>query len=816
MRQPLGNCRKISTFVGVLVLLGCARAAEPPTPQAAKTRPTNRLAHESSPYLLQHAHNPVNWYPWGPDAFARAKQENKLIFLSIGYSSCHWCHVMERESFANPDVAKLLNQWFVCIKVDREERPDIDSIYMTALNVLGKRGGWPLSMFLTPDGKPIIGGTYWPPEDRIIEGETIHGFKSILRIMNDWQTNKRQDLLDQANRVAARTNVVLSEMVGSRALVDLNHDLIENAIKDIKEEFDPNYGGFGSRAAHFRGTKFPTPTYLGLLLYEANRDPSKELTEMVVTTLDHMAQGGIYDQLGGGFHRYSTERTWTVPHFEKMLYDNAQLVAVYARAFRLTGKPAYRRIVQETLDFIAHDLTAPGGGFYSALDADSDGGEGLYYLWTEADLNAALPERSEAALIRKVYGADRAPNFEGKYHILVLPQLLAEVAGELKLSEEQLLARLLPLRQKLLAYRARRPQPFLDTKILTGWNGQMIAGYATAGKLLDEPKYVAVAARAADFILKNLRTPDGRLLRSFSARPGEKGTARLSGYLDDYAFFTHGLLCLYDATSESRWLDEAQTLTDTMVRDFGDSDRGGFFYTSTQHEKLFARAKDQQDSVQPSGNSQAARNLVQLWNKTREARYRDLAQKTFRAFAASMKTNPTSLTAMLEALDVSVIEAAKKDVLDRVFGGSQANQSPLAQAGAAKKSDAVIQVTAKAEPDQPGADGKQVVSVTLQIDKGWHAYANPPGNEDLVSSQTEVSVESKTSLKDVKVEYPKGKELKDDVLKITYSVYEDKVTIKATIQRAAGDTGPLEVTVKFQACNASSCLLPATKKIKLE
>jgi uncharacterized protein len=626
------------------------RAQDRPAPKEGKSPKANRLAKESSPYLLQHSHNPVDWFAWGPEAFAKAKTEGKLVFLSIGYSSCHWCHVMERESFDNPDVAKLLNDWFVSIKVDREERPDVDSIYMTALNIQGNRGGWPLSMFLTAEGKPIIGGTYWPPDDRVIDRDTIRGFKSILRIMHQWQTDKPKKVEEQADRLAAATKTALAESIRGTALVALDRSLVDAAVDGLKEDYDREYGGFGSAARRFQGPKFPVPCYLSFLLHDVARSKSAEIGNIVDVTLDRMARGGIYDQLGGGFHRYSTERTWTVPHFEKMLYDNAQLAEVYAQAFQLSRNPLHRRVLVETLAFIDREMMSPEGAFYSALDADSDGKEGLYYVWTPQEIEAAIPEAAGAALFKRVFGVEGKPNFEGTASVLTLPKPLAQIAKERGLTEDQLQARLAGPRQKLLGLRAKRPRPFLDTKILTGWNGQMIAGYATAGRLLGEPTYIAEAARAADFILKNLRTKDGRLLHTYSLAGGKSPEARLNAYLDDYAYLTHGLLCLHEATGEQKWLTEARSLTDTMVKLFSDTESGGFYYTSNDHEKLFARTKDQFDSAQPSGNSVATQNLVRLWGKTGEERYRALAEKQFKTFAGSLKANPTNLIAMADAL----------------------------------------------------------------------------------------------------------------------------------------------------------------------
>lgn len=624
--------------------------ADEPKPKDAAKRHTNRLAKESSPYLLQHAHNPVDWHPWGPEAFAKAKKEGKLVFLSIGYSSCHWCHVMERESFENEEVAKLLDQGFVCIKVDREERPDIDHIYMTALQVQGQGGGWPLSMFLTADAKPIVGGTYWPREDREIEGEKVRGFKSIVKLVHDVHKNNPKEIDMLSEKLADGTVDALAGAARGVALAELNRDLITPCLDALKERHDPVHGGFGSKARNFKGTKFPIPPHLELLLQEATRSKSDELMTIVTRTLDRMAHGGIYDQLGGGFHRYSTERTWTIPHFEKMLYDNAQLVEVYAHTFQQTKNPVYRRVVRETLDFIAREMTAPEGGFYSALDADSEGEEGKFYVWTAKEIDEALNDEAGSKLIKSVYGADGAANFESKYIILTLPKPLAEVAKEMKISEMDLEARLAPLKKKLLEVRGKRPRPFLDTKVLTAWNGQMIAGYAVAGQVFEEPKYKEAAARAADFILTKLRTPEGRLRRTYSAAPDQKAEAKLNAYLDDYAFLVHGLLCLHDATGEKKWLDEARALTDVMVRFHTDKDAGGFFYTSSDHEKLFARAKDQYDGAQPSGNSVAVRNLVRLWIKTKDDSYHALAKKHLKAFVIQLKLEPTSMSTLASAL----------------------------------------------------------------------------------------------------------------------------------------------------------------------
>ncbi len=411
--------RAVLCLVAAFLFLTPAPRAAEPKEGKEKGKP-NQLAKESSPYLLQHAYNPVNWHPWGAEAFAKAKKEKKLIFLSIGYSSCHWCHVMEKESFSNKEVADILNENFVCIKVDREERPDIDDIYMTALHAMEARGGWPLSMFLTAEGKPIIGGTYWPREDRQVEGETYAGFKTVLNKIHAVWLEKPKEIEVQAEQFAEAANNALGRSLRFNAIVALDRSLAQGAAQVISEEIDPVHGGIGRKANKFAGTKFPMPISLSIVLDHAFREKDDDLRKLLELTLDKMAMGGIYDQVGGGFHRYSTERTWTVPHFEKMLYDNAQLVELYADAFKQTKKPEYARVVRETLEFIKREMTSPEGGFYSALDADSNGEEGEFYVWTPAEIEKAVGDKADSALVRAVYGVGESPNFEKKFFILRL------------------------------------------------------------------------------------------------------------------------------------------------------------------------------------------------------------------------------------------------------------------------------------------------------------------------------------------------------------------------------------------------------------
>jgi uncharacterized protein len=635
-----------------VALLACLTltAAGAGEPVKGKPKHTNRLARETSPYLLMHAHNPTDWYPWGPEAFEKAKKEGKPIFLSIGYSSCYWCHVMERESFNNEEVAKILNDSFVCIKVDREERPDIDQIYMTALHAhRSGGGGWPLSMFLMPDGKPIIGGTYWPREDQKDKDEVYPGFKTILAAVRDEYKKNPEALAKQAADLAARTRFALDNAgVPGIAIVNLDRALIGDIVDAIKEEFDPEYGGFGAPHRKFKGPKFPTPCRLELLLHEGVRTKDDKLIGMVRLTLDQMAAGGIYDQVGGGFHRYSTERTWSVPHFEKMLYDNAQLVELYARAFKATRDPVYRRIVEETLAYVAREMTSPEGAFYSSQDAETHHEEGRFYVWTDQELADAIPDQAERGFIKDFYQANQ-PNFEGKYHIL--RTLLKPPAVDPQ--------KLAALKQKLFEARAQRDRPFLNKIALTAWSGEMIGAYATAGQMLGEHRYVEIAAKAADFALAHQKTKDGRLLRTYGAATGQTPKAAVNAYLEDYAFLVHGLLNLHDATGAKKWLDEARALTDTMMRFHGDEKAGGYFFTAADHEKLFARSKDQYDGAQPSGNSMAARNLVRLWIATGDARYQKEAERTFRTFAGTLKAHGQSLVTMVHALDLYIDAKSK-------------------------------------------------------------------------------------------------------------------------------------------------------------
>jgi uncharacterized protein YyaL (SSP411 family) len=562
----------------------------------------NRLRSESSPYLLQHADNPVDWFAWGEEALARARAENKPIFLSIGYSACHWCHVMAHESFENIETAAIMNTHFVNIKVDREERPDLDAIYMAAVVALTGRGGWPMSVFLTPDGRPFYGGTYFPPDDRY----GVPAFRRVLLSVARAYREEPDRLREAADRLVSRLDEASALTTGIAA--PLAPGVLDTAYDRLAATFDSTNGGFGG------APKFPQPMTLEFLLRFHQRTGLPYALEMVDRTLTAMAGGGIYDHVGGGFHRYATDARWQVPHFEKMLYDNALLARVYLHAWQVTGRPAYRRVVEETLDYVAREMTAPGGGFYAAQDADAEGEEGRYYLWTADEIEAQLG-RLDADLFGRYYGVSRGGNFDGR-NILTIPLDAAALAAAAGVGEEHLSDVIERGRRALFAARARRVPPGLDYKVLTAWNGLMLAAFAEAGQVLSRADYLDAARHNADFVLSVL-CRDGRLLRSWT----EAGGARHNAYLEDYACLADGLLALYRATFDVRWFAEARSLADTVLAHFTDAE-GGFFDTADDHGPLVVRPKQVQDNATPSGNAMMADVLLRLALLTGDARYR--------------------------------------------------------------------------------------------------------------------------------------------------------------------------------------------------
>ena len=576
----------------------------------------NRLARETSPYLLQHAHNPVDWYPWGEEAFARARAENKPILLSVGYSACHWCHVMERESFENPDTAALMNRHFVNVKVDREERPDVDHIYMQAVQSLTGHGGWPMTVFLAPDGTPFYGGTYFPPTDR----HGLPGFPRLLTALAEAWTN-RQGEVQQSGRAIAESLGQTERLRASSSL--LTDEVLFSAFQGVSAQFDEERGGLGG------APKFPQPMIWEFVLRFARRTGNEYARRMVHTTLVRMARGGMYDQLGGGFARYSVDAQWLVPHFEKMLYDNAQLASLYLHGWLALRDPESRGICEQTLDYVLREMTHPAGGFYSAQDADSEGHEGKFFVWTPDEIRAVLGAEADAAMA--YWGVDRGPNFEGAS--------ILYVAGE---PDE---ARIAAARRKLFEARERRVHPARDDKVLAAWNGLMCQALAEAGRALGRQDYLDAAVRNAEFVLGSMRH-DGRLLRTW-----KDGQARLKGYLEDYALVTAALLTLYEATFDRRWLDEARGLADDMLRLFWDDRIDGFYDTGGDHERLIVRPRNLYDNAVPCGSSVAIEALLRLAELTGEAGYEQRAAAALRPMADLMGRHPTAFGRFLCALD---------------------------------------------------------------------------------------------------------------------------------------------------------------------
>ncbi len=594
----------------------------------------NRLAQETSPYLLQHQFNPVDWYPWGEEAFAKARSENKPILLSVGYSACHWCHVMERESFENDAIAALMNRYYVCIKVDREERPDVDAIYMGAVQMMTDQGGWPMTVFLTPDGKPFYGGTYFPPVD--MYGRP--GFPRILEAVAEAWRNQQVELTLQGDEFAERLE---TDLAANLTDVILTPKILDNAFDKLAQNFDPTYGGFGT------APKFPQPANLDFLLRYHARTKRQEPLAMVEKTLQRMALGGMYDQLGGGFHRYSTDQEWLAPHFEKMLYDNAQLAQTYAHAFQITGKQFYKDIATETLEYVLREMTSPSGGFYSAQDADSEGVEGKFFVWTPDEIKALLGER-DAAVFSAFYDVTEQGNWEG-HSILRVVADVNQLAPRFNLQPDEAAQIIDTARMKLLTERDKRVKPGLDDKILTAWNGLMLAAFAECGSIFERDDFIGAARSNAEFLLANHTTGENneRLLRT-----SRGGAAKLNGYLEDYAFFADGLIHLYQATLEQHWLDEATKFTQTMVEQFWDEASGGFFATSADHEALIQRPKDWDDNAVPAGNTVACEVLLKIAALTGNTDLTKRVERVLRRLGSVLEKHPAGFARMLGVLDL--------------------------------------------------------------------------------------------------------------------------------------------------------------------
>lgn len=813
-------------LVGSAVLCERDLASQEASPPGNKAERTNRLATESSPYLLLHAHNPVDWYPWGPEAFEKARKENKLVFLSVGYSSCYWCHVMERNVFSNEAIAKTLNEHFVCIKVDREERPDIDDIYMTALQVyfqmIGSpsNGGWPLSMFLTPDAKPVAGGTYFPPED----SEGSQGFPTVLEKLLDVWKNQHEQMLANADIISNETQRLMRPKIALKT-IEINDKLTSTAFAAIASSFDPEFGGIDFNARNPEGPKFPTPTKLNFIQQVLRRTPNPEVAQLLDLTLIQMACGGIRDHVGGGFHRYSVDRRWSVPHFEKMLYDQAQLTDVFVEGFRTSHNPVYKQVAEEILEFVTREMTSPEGAFYSAIDAETDGIEGEYFVWEASEIGDILGDSAER--FKEAYRIKDLSDFEHGNVLRLSPRRLPKSATAAQEEGKGLanseLDEFTADRKKLLAVRNLRKKPLRDEKVLTCWNGLMIGAFARAASPLQHPEYVRVAEKAATFLLENLRDPQGRLLHVWTGNQ-----AKLNAYLDDYAFLIDGLLALYDATEDSKWLKSAKRLQDEQLRLFLDETNGGFFFTSHHHEELLARTKNSYDGVLPAGNSVSARNLIRLSKLTGIEAYREEARATIELLASSMEQSPRGLANL--ALAATELLEAERETKGADTREVTAEVTPAAaQQPAASKEPVVVLADQKEErpkkdelvtgraylsTDKLPPGGTSQFLVLLDVKEGWHINANPPSQEHLIP--TKVTFKSKAGAKLSDPKYPKGHGFKFEGEEAEVDVYEGEVAIRGVVtvpEKAAGQMDEMEISITYQACNDTGCRPPKTIKL---
>ena len=591
---------------------------------------TNRLIHEASPYLMQHAHNPVDWYPWGEEALARSKEEDRPILLSIGYSSCHWCHVMEKESFENETIAGIMNLRFINIKVDREERPYLDELYMNAVQVMTGSGGWPMTVFLTPDLIPFHAGTYFPPEDR----GGMPGLTKVLVVVSDYYRSHREEVEKMEAQLKQALRQIVEVVPSQEAM---SEGVLSKAFNALESQFDPIYGGFGN------APKFPSSMALSFLLRYWKSTGSKKAFEMVEKTLEKMANGGVYDHLGGGFHRYSVDERWLIPHFEKMLYDNALLSRTYFEAYQATRKERYRHVGEEILNYVLHEMKSPEGGFYSTQDADSEGEEGKFYVWTRDEIKEVLGKEKGTPFCA-YYGVATEGNFEGGASVLNIASTLEKVSQLYGMPVADLEKVLVEGRQKLNAEREKRVRPGRDEKILTSWNSLMISSFVDGFKVTGNGKYLNGAKNAALFILQEMGK-DGHLMRVFN-----KGKSQVKGYSEDYAFFIQALVDLYEATFETEWLREAKDLNQRMIHQFWDEKNGGFFFTGKENESLIARSKNPYDNAIPSANSIAVLNLIRLGYLTGEESFKQKAEQILHLFYNFLDQHPSGFTQMLSGL----------------------------------------------------------------------------------------------------------------------------------------------------------------------
>ncbi|HEX9940804.1 MAG TPA: DUF255 domain-containing protein [Thermoanaerobaculia bacterium] len=750
---------------------------------AQQTGHTNRLANESSPYLLLHQHNPVDWYPWGEEAIERARREEKPIFLSVGYSTCYWCHVMERESFSSPETAELMNRDYVNIKLDREERPDLDEIYMTATQVLTGQGGWPNSVFLTPELKPFYAGTYFPPDDRY--GRP--GFRHVLEdLAAAWRT-RRRDVEEQAEEMARALRHYLEERAHA-APEPPGGTVAYRALESLATRFDRQWGGFGG------APKFPTPSNLYLLLDLSDERP--EAGQMLSVTLDQMARGGIYDQLGGGFHRYATDREWKIPHFEKMLYDNGLLLELYACEHARTGDPQAARIARETASWIAQEMTSPEGAFWSAIDAETHGHEGAFYVWSREELLDVLGEE-DFTFLAPLLGFDGPPFFEGTHYVLHLPERLEEAAGRRRMTPQDLWEQIDAGRRKLYMAREGRERPLTDDKILTDWNGMAITGLAAAGRLLDERSLVLGAARAADFILREMRPGGGPLLHVW-----RNGQGKIPAYLDDYVYLVRGLLALHEATGEERWLKTADDLTCEQLKRLRDPE-GGFFVAGASPDVLF-RSKEVFDGATPAGNAVAVLNLLELARRTGDLGWRGEARAALRAFGQLVESHPDAVRMMTVAARRYHETGAGPEEADAEYGEIRAAFERSAEAAGVSKleHEAEKMVKARLELDGEAAGGWRPFRLVLEIAPGWHLQANPATEPYLVA--TEVRAEG-GGLRNVR--YPEGEPLPSRLSHEPIAVYTGRVEITGEV------SGAERLSLTYQPCDETRCLPPVTRAL---
>jgi hypothetical protein len=751
------------------------------TPAAGTSRHTNRLAGESSPYLLQHAHNPVDWHPWGPEALEKAKREDKPIFLSVGYSTCYWCHVMERQCFEDEAIAAEMNRLFVNIKVDREERPDVDQLYMTAVQLITRHGGWPMSVWLTPDLRPFYGGTYFPPAN----------FVGYLRALEDAYRNRRDEVHKSADQIVAIIQGLARPGAPDQPLtVDL--PLIARLVQRSTLDYDSRHGGFGG------APKFPRETLLELLLVHLDFPKPQPfdatLRSQFNHTLDAMADGGIRDQLGGAFHRYATDARWLVPHFEIMLYDNAMLGWAYAESYRQTRQERHAQVAREVFDFILREMTAPSGAFYTAFDAEVDAQEGLSYLWTAAEIESLLGP-DDAKLFDHVYGVDRGPNFADPHHgtgtpdknILYLPQSFEDAAKELGHSPQQLRDRLAPMRQKLYEARRNRKQPLLDTKVITSWNALMIRALAHGGKVLGERRYVDAAARAAEFLLSRHQR-EGVLYRT-----SRESEPKYRGFLDDYAFLAQALLALHAATGEAHWKQQAAAVALSMVQKFVDDEAGGFFFTDREATDLIVRQKTAQDSPLPSGNAVAILALLELGQVQG-------AIGALATFAQQLADQAESMSAMVQA------------ALMYLRRGDPFTVSASPEATPADRPASPQEIAAGVVSVEPHWISAAELHLVLKILPPFHINANNPASTDVPLIPTRLAIDVPVA----SVEYPPGEEQAFAFSSTPIRVYTGTVKFLVRFPNPLKPESRLRMSLSYQACDESACFPPATKQIEME